>query len=71
MHDGVLQLLGTALLKAEMCEQLHNLGREDEIPGSLADLRSAIEATVIEVRSIMADLRVAPVEAGAHGKQAA
>ena len=32
LHDGVMQLLGTALLKTEMCEQLDRLGRQDEIP---------------------------------------
>jgi signal transduction histidine kinase len=71
LHDGVLQLLGTALLKAEMCEQLHNLGRDDEIPGNLAELRSAVEATVAEVRSIMADLRASPGDAGSVDKRAA
>ena len=28
IHDGVMQLLGTALLKTEMCEQLARLGQK-------------------------------------------
>jgi signal transduction histidine kinase len=60
LHDGVMQLLGTALLKTDMCEQLHRLGRDDEIPASLDELRSALLATIVDVRSIMADLREPP-----------
>ena len=57
IHDGVMQLLGTALLKTEMCEQLARLGRPDEIPASLVELRSALEDTVVELRSLMVELR--------------
>jgi signal transduction histidine kinase len=71
LHDGVLQLLGTALLKAEMCEQLQKLGRDEQIPVTLAELRSAVEATVVEVRSIMAELRVPPVQAESADRRAA
>ena len=62
IHDRVLQLLGTALLKTEMCEQLGRLGREDEIMDTLVELRATLEETVDELRSIMADLRAQPAE---------
>jgi signal transduction histidine kinase len=62
IHDRVLQLLGTALLKTEMCEQLGRLGRGDEVADTLAELRSTLEETVVELRSIMADLRTLPVD---------
>ena len=51
IHDRVLGLLGTALVKTEMCETLGQLGRQDEIP-----------ATLVELRGIMAELRT--VETG-------
>jgi signal transduction histidine kinase len=60
IHDRVLQLVGTALLKTEMCEQLGWLGRQDEIMDILVELRSTLEETVVELRAIMADLRTAP-----------
>ena len=62
IHDRVLGLLGTALVKTEMCETLGRLGRQDEIPGTLAELRSALEETVVELRSIMAELRTVPAD---------
>jgi len=61
IHDTILQLLGTALLKTELCEQLGRLGREDEMMGTLAELRTTLEETVGELRSIMNDLRTVPV----------
>jgi signal transduction histidine kinase len=57
IHDRVLGLLGTALMKTEMCETLGQLGRQDEIPATLLELRSALEETIIELRAIMAELR--------------
>ena len=57
IHDGVLQMLGSALLKAEMVEQLGYLGRTDEVPAQLSDLRSALEQAVFELRGIMTELR--------------
>jgi signal transduction histidine kinase len=57
IHDRVLGLLGTALMKTEMCETLGQLGREKEIPATLLELRSVLEDTVQELRSIMAELR--------------
>jgi signal transduction histidine kinase len=57
IHDRVLQLLGSALLKTEMCEQLDRLGRGQEIPGQLGELRQALEEAVVELRGVMADLR--------------
>jgi signal transduction histidine kinase len=57
IHDGVLQLVGTALLKTEMCEQLSQLGRYDEITPNLAELRQALDDTVTELRTIMRELR--------------
>ncbi len=63
IHDGVMQLLGTALIKTEMCEQLGLLGRPDEIPASLVELRSALEATIVELRSLMIEVRDLPAGA--------
>jgi signal transduction histidine kinase len=57
IHDRVLGLLGTALVKTEMCETLGQLGRENEIPATLLELRSALEDTIVELRAIMAELR--------------
>jgi len=57
IHDRVLGLLGTALVKTEMCETLGQLGRENEIPATLLELRSALEDTIIDLRAIMAELR--------------
>jgi signal transduction histidine kinase len=57
IHTGVLQLLGSALLKAEMIEQLSRLGRRDEVPAQLLELRAALEQACVELRHIMADLR--------------
>jgi signal transduction histidine kinase len=57
IHDGVLQLVGTAMLKADMAESLMRLGRTDEVPAALVELRSALDDTVIELRSIMSDLK--------------
>jgi signal transduction histidine kinase len=57
IHDGVLQMLGSALLKAEMVEQLGYLGRTDEVPAQLTELRTALEQAVFELRGIMAELR--------------
>jgi len=57
IHDGVLQLVGTAMLKADMAESLLRLGRTDEVPAALVELRSALDDTVIELRSIMSDLK--------------
>jgi signal transduction histidine kinase len=62
IHDRVLGLLGTALMKTEMCETLGQLGRQDEIPATLAELRAALEQTVVELRAVMAELRT--VETG-------
>jgi signal transduction histidine kinase len=63
IHDQVLGLLGTALLKTEMCERLGKLGREGEIVDQLVGLRTTLEQTVDELRSIMADLRTEPADA--------
>ena len=71
IHDRVLQLLGTALLKTEMCEQLVQLGREDEILDTLVELRATLEETVGELRAIMADLRTLPADSESLKNQAA
>ena len=71
IHDGVMQLLGTALVKTEMCEQLARLGRQEEIPANLLELRSALEDTVVELRSLMVEVRNLPTEAKALKDQAA
>jgi len=57
IHDRVLQLLGSAMLQSEMAEQLGQLGRQDEVPATLAQLRSSLEQAVVELRGIMSDLR--------------
>jgi signal transduction histidine kinase len=57
IHDRVLQLLGSALLKTEFCEQLAQLGRGEEVPANLTELRETLEMSVVELRAIMADLR--------------
>ena len=57
IHDRVLQLVGTAMMKAEMAETLGLLGRHDEVPAQLVELRSALDETVIELRSIMTELK--------------
>jgi signal transduction histidine kinase len=64
IHDGVLQMLGSALLKAEMVEQLGYLGRTDEVPAQLSELRSALEQAVYELRGIMTELRSADGASG-------
>jgi signal transduction histidine kinase len=71
IHDRVLGLLGTALVKTEMCETLGNLGRQDEIPATLAELRSALEETIVELRAIMAELRTVPADEDALKNSAA
>ena len=60
IHDRVLGLLGTALLKTEMCERLGELGRQDEVPTTLAELRAALDQSIVELRAIMAELRTLP-----------
>ena len=64
IHDGVLQMLGSALLKAEMVEQLGYLGRTDEVPAQLTDLRTSLEQAVYELRAIMVELRRADTAPG-------
>jgi signal transduction histidine kinase len=71
IHDRVLGLLGAALVKTEMCETLGKLGRQDEIPATLAELRSALEETVVELRSIMAELRADSADAAPLKNEAA
>ena len=60
IHDRVLGLLGTALMKTEMCERLGELGRHDDVQTTLVELREALDATIVELRAIMADLRDVP-----------
>ncbi len=57
IHDRVLQLVGTAMMKAEMAETLGRLGRHDEVPDQLVELRAALDETVVELRAIMAALK--------------
>jgi signal transduction histidine kinase len=57
IHNDVLQMLGSALLKTELVEQLGLLGRGDEIAAQLTELRSALESACLELRSIMVELR--------------
>ena len=64
IHDRVLGNLATALMKTEMCEQLERLGPQAQIQETLAELRSVLEQTVRELRSIMVDLRSLPVDDG-------
>jgi signal transduction histidine kinase len=62
IHDRVLGLLGTALMKTEMAETLARLGRQDEVPATLNELRSALEESILELRGIMAELRTAATD---------
>ena len=57
IHDNVLQLLGSALMKMEMCEHLQRLGRADEVPLQLTELRDTLDQTVLELRAIITELR--------------
>jgi hypothetical protein len=57
IHDRVLGLIGTALMKTEMCERLAELGRHDDLAPTLGELREALDQTVAELRGIMAELR--------------
>ncbi len=57
IHDRVLQLVGTAMMKAEMAETLGRLGRHDEVPAQLVELREVLDETVVELRSIMSELK--------------
>ncbi len=57
IHNRTLQLLGSAMLQTEMCEQLCKLGRHDDVPATLVELRSSLEQAAVELRSIMAELR--------------
>ena len=63
IHDRVLGQLGAALVKAEMCEKLDELGRYEEIRPTLLELRSALDESVVELRAIMAELRTITSEA--------
>ena len=63
IHDRVLGQLGAALVKAEMCEKLEELGRYEEIRPTLLELRSALDESVVELRAIMAELRTITSEA--------
>ena len=40
------------MIKADMAESLMRLGRHDEVPAALVELRSALDDTVVELRSI-------------------
>ncbi len=57
IHDRVLGLIGTALIKTEMCERLTELGRQDELAPTLLELRGALDQAILELRGIMAELR--------------
>jgi hypothetical protein len=57
IHDRVLGLVGTALMKTEMCERLTELGRHDQLAPTLGELRDALDQCVVELRGIMAELR--------------
>jgi hypothetical protein len=60
IHDDVLQRLGAAMLKAELCEHLYGAGRGPEIVGPLRDLRGILEHVCLELRGVMAELRATP-----------
>jgi hypothetical protein len=57
IHNRTLQLLGSAMLQTEMAEQLLELGRTSEVPPALEQLRGSLEEAVVELRSIMRELR--------------
>ena len=57
IHDDVLQLLGSAMLKAELCEQLGALGRATDVHSSLQELRDVLDRACFSLRDVMSDLR--------------
>ena len=71
IHDRVLGLLGTALMKTEMAETLGKLGRQDEVPATLEELRSALMESIVELRGIMAELRTPATDAESLKNRAA
>lgn len=59
IHNRVLQLMATAMIKVEMAETLERLDRHEEVSTALVDVRSALDQAVIELRAIMAELKAA------------
>ena len=62
IHDDVLQRLGVAMLKAELCEHLYSAERVPDMAAPLGDLREMLEHVCVELRELMAELRSAPAK---------
>jgi signal transduction histidine kinase len=62
IHNGVLQHLGAAMLKAELCEHLYAAERIPDMVGPLRNLRETLEQVCLELRGVMAELRSAPTQ---------
>lgn len=57
IHNSILQTLGIALLEEELCERLLRLDRTADLQEHLLTIRSTIEATSVELRTLMVELR--------------
>ncbi len=57
IHDGPAQNLANVVLKAEICEQLFNACRTDELLEELAELKQSVKDSLQEVRKIIHNLR--------------
>jgi signal transduction histidine kinase len=57
IHNDVLQHLGAAMLKAELCEHLFAAELHPGVLRPLRDLREMLEHACLELRGVMAELR--------------
>ena len=60
IHNDVLQHLGAAMLKAELCEHLFATELYKDALSPLRDLREMLEHACLELRDVMAELRSTP-----------
>lgn len=57
IHDGPAQDLANVVLKAEICAQLLDAGRNEDLRAELSDLKSAVKDSLHEIRKIIHNLR--------------
>ncbi len=57
IHDGPAQDMANVVLKAEICEKMHQAGSSKELIAELADLKVAVKSSLQEVRKIIYNLR--------------
>lgn len=57
IHDGPAQNLANVVLKAEICEQLIQDGRDNDLKKELLELKEAVRDSLREVRKIIHNLR--------------